>query len=192
MSITVLWASPDENGLTASAKKQLLAGLADGGEDSVEIHLNERRILNCRACGKGGYGRCMKGECSIVDDASEIYKKMRESDALVLITPVYWHDMSENFKALLDRIRRVETNCNGYLRGKQALLTACAGGFGSGTAQCLCRMEETLSHMGIHTADRIPVERFNQEYMIPALRLAGKNFAEKFRSFRFDDFHFWE
>ena len=71
-------------------------------------------------------------------------------------------------------------------------LVACAGGSGAGTVQCLGRLEQTLAHIGIHTADRIPVERFNQEYMIPALHEAGRNFALKYNSFRFDDIHFYD
>lgn len=193
MAITLIWASPDKDGLTAEAKNQILKGIRDTGKQVNEIHLNEKKVLSCIACGKGGYGKCLRaGQCTIQDDLQEIYDAMRKSEAFVLVTPVYWHDMSENFKALLDRIRRMETSYNGWLNGKRAMIVACAGGYGLGTCQCLSRMEEVLNHMGINVCDRIPVERFNKDYMISALYNAGMNFSEKFENFRFDDFHFFE
>lgn len=191
MAIVLLWASPDTDGLTAAAMNQLLKGIRDTGKQVNEIHLNAKKILSCIACGKGGYGRCLReGKCTIQDDLQDIYDEMRESEALVLVTPVYWHDMSENFKALLDRIRRMETSRNGWLNGKRALIVACAGGYGLGTCQCLSHVEEVLNHIGINVCDRVPVERFNKDYMIPTLYEAGRNFALKYRDFRFDDFDF--
>ena len=57
-------------------------------------------------------------------------------DRIVLITPVYWHDLAENLKCLLDRMRRCETDHNYHLQGKQCMLIACAGGTGLGAIQC--------------------------------------------------------
>lgn len=191
MAVTVVWASPDLDGLTAEAKNQIIKGIESTGSEVNEIHLNRKRIMSCLACGKGGYGKCLRnGTCSIRDDLQDIYDALRSSEAFVLVTPVYWHDMSENFKALLDRIRRMETSHNGYLSRKRAMIVACAGGYGLGTCQCLSHMEEVLNHMNISVCDRIPVERFNSAYMLPALYEAGKNFANKYQNFRFDDFHF--
>lgn len=191
MAITLIWASPDKDGLTAAAKSQIMKGIRAAGKQANEIHLNKKKVLSCIACGKGGYGKCLRaGQCTIQDDLQEIYDTMRKSEAFVLVTPVYWHDMSENFKAMLDRIRRMETSYNGWLNGKRAMIVACAGGFGSGTVECLSHMEEVMNHMGIKVCDRIPVERFNQNYIIPALYEAGMNFANKYLDFQFDDFHF--
>ncbi len=107
--------------------------------------------------------RCMKG-CA-------------RRRAFVLVTPVYWHDMAEGLKAFLDRLRRCETAHSHALRGMQCLLVACAGGSGLGAVPCLARMEETLDHMKMEAAERVPVTQFNRGYMLPALEGAGRAFA---------------
>lgn len=58
-------------------------------------------------------------------------------------------------------------------------LAACAGGTGRGTLECLTQLERGLTHMGMRAYDRIPVVRFNRDYMLPALREAGKIYAER-------------
>ena len=56
-------------------------------------------------------------------------------------------------------------------------MVACAGGTGRGAIQCLDRLEDTLGHMDIVAVDRLPIIRFNREYMLPALLGAGRAFA---------------
>lgn len=53
MKILVLWSSPNKEGLTASAKNQMIAGLTAGGAEVEGIHLNHQKIEHCRACGNG-------------------------------------------------------------------------------------------------------------------------------------------
>ena len=42
--VTVLWSSPNRDGLTASAKDQFVLGLAEAGAEVREIHLNLKEI----------------------------------------------------------------------------------------------------------------------------------------------------
>lgn len=193
MSTLLLWASPDENGLTAAVKDQLLKGLADGGETVTQIHLNRKNIRTCAACGKGGFGSCRTdGTCTIKDDLQGIYDEMIKADGLVIVTPVYWHDMSENFKNLLDRVRRMEASHNRYLKGKRALIAACAGGTGRGTTEALSILRDTLFHMGVEAIDRLAVCRFNAGYMVPAAYEAGKNFARNREAFELHGYHYFD
>lgn len=57
------------------------------------------------------------------------------------------------------------------------MLIACTGGTGRGTLECLQQMEWGLTHMGMRAYDRIPVVRYNRDYMLPALREAGITYA---------------
>ena len=43
--------------------------------------------------------------------------------------------------------------------------------------ECLHSMEEALKHMGMRAYDRVPVIRFNKEYMLPALENAGEIYS---------------
>ena len=177
MKVLVLWSSPNKDGLTASAKNQMVAGLTVGGAEVEEIHLNRQKIEHCRACGNG-WGTCLsQGGCGIKDDLAGIYKKMVEADGIVFVTAVYWWSMTETFKALIDRVRRMEPFKNRLLNEKRCMLVACAGGTGRGVIDCLMDMEKALTHMGMRTYDRIPVVRFNSPYMLPALEGAGKQYV---------------
>ncbi len=175
--ISVIWSSPNTDGLTASAKNAFVSGIGRHGTEVEEVHLNTRNIAHCRACGNG-WGTCLsKGDCVLEDDFAAIYRSLRHADGIVLVTAVYWHDVTECMKAFLDRLRRCETAHNGSLAGKKCFLVACAGGSGLGAIECLHAMEETIKHMHMQACDRIPVVRFNRDYMLPALESAGTCFA---------------
>ena len=177
--VTVIWSSPNEEGLTASAKNQIAEGLKDAGAEVQEIHLNQRKIEHCRACGNG-WGTCNRqGICVIRDDFEEICRTLRDSDGIVWISAVYWSDMTECFKAFFDRLRRCDATHNHALADKRCVLVACAGGTGRGTLECLTQMERGLTHMGMRAYDRIPVVRYNREYMLSALYEAGKTYADR-------------
>lgn len=181
MNLLVIWASPNTDGLTAAAAENIRKGIEDAGASPELLHLNRHPIRNCLACGNG-WGDCQaKGACVIRDDFSAIYEKMNAADGIVFVTPVYWHDLAENLKSLLDRLRRCETAHNHILAGKQCLIVACAGGTGLGAIECLHSLEQTLSHMRMPVVDRLPVIRFNKAYMLPALHQAGAAFAESLK-----------
>lgn len=177
--VAVIWSSPNTDGLTAAAKDQLVCGLKEVGAEVQEIHLNRKKLEHCRACGNG-WGTCNKqGTCVIKDDFAEIYEALKAADGIAWISAVYWSDMTECFKAFLDRLRRCDATHNHALAEKRCLLAACAGGTGRGTLECLTQLERGLTHMGMRAYDRIPVVRFNRDYMLPALREAGKIYAER-------------
>ncbi|MDR2444221.1 MAG: NAD(P)H-dependent oxidoreductase [Deltaproteobacteria bacterium] len=84
------------------------------------------------ACGDG-WGLCRsEGYSTIEDDFADIYSRFVSKNKIVLITPVYCHDLAENMKCWLDRMRRCDASHNYLLRGKKCLLVACAGGTGNG------------------------------------------------------------
>ena len=175
----VIWSSPNADGLTASAKNAFIDGLTQAGAEVREIHLNSKKIEHCRACGNG-WGTCNKtGKCVIRDDFAEIYDTLADSDGIVWISAVYWSDMTECLKAFFDRLRRCDATHNHALAQKRCVLVACAGGTGRGTLECLGQLERGLTHMGMRAYDRIPVVRYNREYMLPALREAGKTYADR-------------
>ena len=184
--ILILWASPNQNGLTANAKEMILQGILRAGEQAEAIQLNRCTLQAGRVCADG-WGTCRKqGTCILRDDFPIIYEKLMQADGFVIVTPVYWHDMAEPLKCFLDRVRRCETKYNHKLQNKMCFLAACPGGSGRGGIQCLLKMEETMAHMGVQTVERLPVNQFNRAYMLPALRSAGEAFARSVRAVRSD------
>lgn len=177
--VAVVWSSPNKEGLTASAKDRIISGLQDSGAEIQEIHLNQKKLEHCRACGNG-WGTCNRtGSCVIQDDFAEIYETLRNADGIVWISAVYWSDMTECMKAFFDRLRRCDATKNHDLAEKRCVLVACAGGTGRGTLECLTQLERGLTHMGMRAYDRIPVVRYNRDYILPALYEAGKTYAER-------------
>jgi len=180
--VAVIWSSPNQDGLTASAKNALISGLTDAGVQVEEIHLNSKKIEHCRACGDG-WGMCLReGMCVIRDDFAGICRTLVEADGIVWISAVYWWEMTECFKAFFDRLRRCVGMKNRLLAEKRCVLIACAGGTGRGVIDCLQQFERGLTHMGMRVYDRIPIERYNRDYMLPALRSAGRTYAERLES----------
>ena len=179
MTISVIWSSPNTDGLTAAAKNNILQGIAQVPDTKAqEIHLNSLHLEHCRACGNG-LGICQsQGRCIIEDDLKACYGQLQQSDGMVFVTAVYWHDITECMKAFLDRIRRMETFHNHFLSGKKCLLVACAGGTGRGAIRCLGNLEVSMAHMNIIPVDRLPVIQFNKSYLLPALTQAGEAFAK--------------
>lgn len=55
MKISVIWSSPNRDGLTHSATSQFIKGLENYGADVNVIQLNSKRIEHCLAC-KDGWG----------------------------------------------------------------------------------------------------------------------------------------
>ena len=177
--VAVIWSSPNGDGLTASVKDRFAEGIRDAGAEVCEIALNRKNLEHCRACGNG-WGTCnQKGTCVIPDDFEEIYRMLRESDGIVWISAVYWSDMTECFKAFFDRLRRCDATYNHALAEKRCILVACAGGTGRGTLECLTQLERGLTHMDMRAYDRIPVVRYNRDYILPALYESGKTYVER-------------
>lgn len=182
MKTVVVWSSSNTDGLTAEAKNRFISGIQNSEAASMEIeeiHLNSKKLNHCIACGNG-WGTCRsEGACVLKDDFAEIYRKLVEADGIVFVTAVYWHDMTECMKTFVDRLRRCETAHNHHLKGKRCFLIACAGGTGNGAIECLHLIEESIKHMGMRAYDRIPVIRYNKDYMLPALETAGKLYGER-------------
>lgn len=179
MKVTVIWSSPNPDGLTAAAKESLLRGLAEKNAEMEEFCLNQMSLKHCAACGNG-WGSCREeGKCALKDDFEGIYESLVHSDGFIFVSAVYWSDMTEAMKAFVDRLRRCEAVHNHFLQGKRGLLVACAGGTGNGTLECLEQMEKALRHMSMRAYDRLPVTRFNRDYMLPALEKAGSLYADR-------------
>lgn len=174
MSIVVVWASPNMEGLTEACKEAVKKGIETNGKEIKEIHLNKKLIERCNVCGTG-FGDCAsEGHiCFIKDDFAEIRKEINGAEALVLITPVYWGEMSEPLKAFMDRLRRC-TAKSGELRDKNCVVIAAAGGSGNGAVNCLEQMDRYAKNMFMNVLERIPVTRFSKDYILETITECGK------------------
>jgi len=98
----------------------------------------------------------------------------------VLVTPVYFGDLSESAKAFTDRLRRCHIgDAEKRLAKKDFVAVAAAGGTGGGITTCLLMLERFAQHTGQRVADLIGVTRRNRAYQLPNLRAAGRCLVEQ-------------
>ena len=91
--------SPRPGANTETLVREALAGAKEAGSDVELVSLVGKSIAPCDAC-----RACVKtGECHIKDDMQEIYRKLQESDGVVIGTPVYFANVSAQAKLVIDR-----------------------------------------------------------------------------------------
>jgi len=176
----IITASPNKDGLTAACSKAAMDGITSAGGKAEIIDISAAKLEPCRIC-NDGWGICSKqAKCVIGDILGELQMKIRESEGVILITPVYFGQPSERMKYFLDRFRRCEAfNENGSsAAGKPIDLIAAAGGSGNGTATCLAEMEQWCRHVGSIPQERIGVTRFNRTAMLNVIRDAEARFVK--------------
>lgn len=175
MDTLIIYASPNSDGLTAASAAAAGEGARQAGATAEEIRLNDLKVGACHACERG-WGTCKTGhECQIQDDFQALHARIRRADALILVTPVYWGEMSEAAKSLTDRLRRCEATLGegSRLAGKPVIAVAAAGGTGNGMITCLLSMERWIQHVRGRVFDLMPVNRWSQAYKLAAIREAA-------------------
>ncbi len=79
---------------------RLIAGAKDAGHEVEVVSLKGKEIRFCIGC-----LACQKTQkCVLKDDTAEIAEKVKNADALVFVTPIYYYEMSGQMKTLLDRM----------------------------------------------------------------------------------------
>ena len=177
MNVYVISSSPNIYGLTAACTEAAIDGIKAAGSNAVQISINTLNVNQCHAC-SNGWGTCQsEHRCQTEDDFQSLHANLKNADALVLVTPVYWGEMSESAKAFTDRLRRCEaTRSRGesILFGKPIIAVAAAGGSGGGMITCLMSMERWIQHVTARVFDLIPVNRWSRSYKLVAIRDAAQ------------------
>jgi multimeric flavodoxin WrbA len=174
MHILILHSSPNNDGLTAACAEAAAKGAREAGASVESVCINELNIQQCQACERG-WGDCLEQHrCQTLDDFQALHERILQADGLVLVTPVYWGEMSESAKALTDRLRRCEATHRkeSRLLGKPLVAVAAAGGSGGGMITCLASMERWAQHTGARVFDLLPVNRWSREYKLVTIQSA--------------------
>jgi len=176
MKVMIFTSSPNTDGLTAACGNAAKTGIEEAGAQVVMVNLNELEIGSCHACGNG-WGPCRsEHECQVKDNFQALHASMTDMDAYVLITPVYWGEMSESAKAFSDRVRRCEAlkKNKSFFQGKPVIAVAAAGGSGNGLTTCLTSMERFITHVKAEKFDFIGVTQKNRAYKLDTIQQATR------------------
>ncbi len=180
MNILILCGSRNHQGQTARAVDALAEGLRSAGAQCQVVFVVERKIERCRQCGADGWGTCRtEGRCCGEDDFAEVVGQIRAADAVAFATPVYFSDLSESLRTLLERLRRIAFSDSGKqgIAGKPAMGICVAGGGGGGAPACAVQLEKMLNNCGMDVVEMVPARRQNLGMKIEVLRRVGQWFA---------------
>lgn len=108
--------SPRKGGNTEILTEHTLKAIAEEGIETELIRLAGLDIRGCTAC-----MACRNEEkCPIEDDLFPVYLKMKEADAIVLASPVYFGSATASIKALMER--------TGFISGRRRVFAGKVGG----------------------------------------------------------------
>ncbi|MDR3543643.1 MAG: flavodoxin family protein [Desulfosporosinus sp.] len=181
MKVMIFTSSPNSDGLTAACASAAKTGAEEAGAHVVMVNLNQQQIGHCQACGNG-WGPCRnEHKCQVQDDFQGMHATMADIDAFIMITPVYFGEMSESAKNFTDRLRRCEAlkKDKTLFEGKPVIAVAAAGGSGNGLTSCLTSMERLFTHVRAEKFDFIGITQKNRVYKLNALHEAGREMVSK-------------
>ncbi|MBR3145428.1 MAG: flavodoxin family protein [Clostridia bacterium] len=98
--VILLNGSPKQNGCTARALKEVADTLTQNGVEAEIIHIGNKNIRGCIACGK-----CKEaGRCVFSDEVNEVAVKFSSADGLIIGSPVYYGSPAGTALSFLDRL----------------------------------------------------------------------------------------
>ena len=97
--IVILNGSPRKTGNTSTLVKAFTEGAENAGHTVTEFFLDGMNIHGCKGC----FGGHSSQECPCVqkDDMTQIYPAVKESDVVVLATPLYYWNMSGQLRTAI-------------------------------------------------------------------------------------------
>lgn len=179
MKIMIITSSPNKDGLTAACGNAARTGIEAAGAEAVIVDLNKLNISSCHAC-NSGWGPCLDNHhCQIEDDFQSLHNDMGEMDGFVLVSPVYWGDISESASVFFDRVRRCEAwRKDSSLLDKPFIAVAAAGGSGNGVVSTLTNIERLLIHLKSDRFDFVGITKKNRQYKLNTIEEASKAMVE--------------
>lgn len=147
--VMVVMGSPRKNGNSIALAQRVIAGAKAAGGDVESFYLHYMNIKPCSACDVCR-GENNKG-CNIKDDMQKLYPKLRQADALVIASPIYWFTMAAQTKLFMDRLYALEGKEGHALKGKRigiVLTYADADPFVSGAVNALRTFQDVFAYIG--------------------------------------------
>lgn len=100
-SIVVVMGSPRKEGNSATLARQIIAGAEENGAQVESFYLHGMNIQPCHACYQ--CNEALEDDCVRDDDMQSLYPKLRQADAIVIASPIYFFTVSAQTKLFIDR-----------------------------------------------------------------------------------------
>ena len=123
MKVLLLNGSPNVNGCTAAALKEMISVFEAEGVETELIHVGNKDIRGCIACRS-----CFKaGKCVFDDLVNEVAPKFEAADGLVIGSPVYYASPNGTVLSFVDRLF-YSTRFSKHMKVGAAVVSARRGG----------------------------------------------------------------
>ena len=100
-NIIVITGSPRSGGNSEILADAFIEGAEKSGNTVIRFNAGRMNIRGCLDC---KYCFTHDGKCLQKDDMQEIYPALRQTDILVLASPVYWYGLTSQIKSVIDRM----------------------------------------------------------------------------------------
>ncbi|WP_296828256.1 flavodoxin family protein [uncultured Megasphaera sp.] len=104
MKIMAFNGSPRRNGNTANLLKEALRGAAAAGADTKYVDLYTLNFKGCISCFYCKRKDKEHGTCIVKDDLAPLLTEIKEADALIFGTPIYFMSITSGMQAFLERL----------------------------------------------------------------------------------------
>ncbi|MEL7566284.1 MAG: flavodoxin family protein [Dehalobacterium sp.] len=119
-TILIFNASPRKEGNSSYLTGKILEGIREKNPDaSLEvINLHSMKIEPCRGCNACRAENKKQPYCIIKDDMQDLYEKIVQSKAIVLVSPIYMFTVAAQMKLFMDRINGLAAEITLSLKDK--------------------------------------------------------------------------
>ena len=117
--------SPRKNGNVDTLVQAVLDGAGESGYQTKKFYLNEMNYSGCQAC---NYCK-VNDHCKQEDDVSKLLTEIKEADAVVFGSPIYFFQFTGQFRLMEDRMfSLIDKDFNSRLMpGKKAVIITSQG-----------------------------------------------------------------
>lgn len=183
MKVLMLNGSPHEKGCTYTALKEVEKELNQAGIETEILHVGGDAVHGCMGCGAcSKLGKCIFGD----DKVNEAVEKMKESDGLIVGSPVHYASAGGAITSFLDRFFY---SGGGFAAHKPAAAVASARR--AGTTATLDQLNKyfMISQMPVVSSQYwnmvhggCPEDVMKDEEGLQIMRVLGRNMAWLLRS----------
>ncbi len=143
--IVILNGSPRRKGNTSALVRAFTEGAESAGHTVTEFFLDEMNIHGCKGCFGGHSGK--DSPCVQKDDMDKVYPAVKESDVIILATPLYYWNMSGQIRTAVDRLFALEEGDGNLLRGQGRASALLMVAEGHGFEDVLLYYDHLMEHL---------------------------------------------
>lgn len=182
MKVIAINGSPKAEGNTYHALKVVTEQLEKEGIETEIIHVGNKNIRGCIAC--GGCAKNQNEKCVIDDEVNDIIQKLKAADGIIIGSPVYYASMAGTLKCFLDRAFYVAGANGGLYRHKVGASVVAVRRSGEVATFDHLNHYFTIGEMFMASSNywnvihgRMPGEALQDEEGVQTMRVLAKNLA---------------